>query len=206
MPFLSWGQSPRLRALGASDLGSRPPARAAAAHDELAADEEPVDPVRAGEDEPATGSAAPAELEPVDAPDGEVGAPARRERADVVPAEHGRAAARAEPERLARRHRPRPAATSRDEQRLLDLEEQVAALVRGRPVDAESDAHARVEHSRTGATPAPSRRFDVGQWATPVPVAAKRADVAVGEMHAVRAPDVRPASQPSRRYSTGVQP
>ena len=38
------------------------------------------------------------------------------------------------------------AAAARDEQRLLDLEHQVAALVRGRAVDAEADVHAGVEH------------------------------------------------------------
>ena len=44
--------------------------------------------------------------------------------------------------------------------------------------------------SRTGATPAPSRRFDVGQWATPVPVLANCAMSALGEVDAVGAPDV----------------
>ena len=45
----------------------------------------------------------------------------------------------------------RPAARAGDEQRLLDLEEQVAALVRRRAVDAEPDAHARVEQRRAPA-------------------------------------------------------
>ena len=42
----------------------------------------------------------------------------------------------------------------------------------------------------TGAIPAPSRAFDDGQCATPVRVSPKRATSRVGEMHAVREPDV----------------
>ena len=49
--------------------------------------------------------------------------------------------------------------------------------------------------SRTGATPAPSRRFEVGQCATPVPVAPKSWTVVRGEVDAVRAPHV-PAEPP----------
>ena len=45
--------------------------------------------------------------------------------------------------------------------------------------------------ARTGAMPAPSRPFDVGQCATPVPVARETADGVVGQVHAVRHPDVR---------------
>ena len=44
--------------------------------------------------------------------------------------------------------------------------------------------------SRTGATPAPSRRFEVGQWATPVPRRRELRDVRLREVDAVRAPDV----------------
>ena len=75
--------------------------------------------------------------------------------------EHRRAAARAEPERLACRQRLGPAAAARDEQRLLDLEGEVAALVRGRAVDAEADADARVEelaHRRDPGAEAQVRR------------------------------------------------
>ena len=108
-------------------------------------------------------------------PDRQVGLLARLQRADVVAAQDGRPAARAEPERLAGRHRRRAAAPARDEQRLLHLEEEIAALVRRGPVDAEADADAGVDAARTGATPAPRRRFDVGQWATPDPGRAKRA-------------------------------
>ena len=73
--------------------------------------------------------------------------------ADVVPRQHLGAAARSEPERLPGGHRLRPAAPARDEQRLPDVVEEVAALVRRRAVDAEPDAHARVRSS-----PAPARR------------------------------------------------
>ena len=44
--------------------------------------------------------------------------------------------------------------------------------------------------SRTGATPAPSRRFEVGQCATPVPVSPNRAISSAREVDAVGAPDV----------------
>ena len=44
--------------------------------------------------------------------------------------------------------------------------------------------------SRTGATPAPRRRFEVGQCATPVPVSPKRAMSVGREVDAVCAPDV----------------
>ena len=44
--------------------------------------------------------------------------------------------------------------------------------------------------SRTGATPAPSRRFEVGQWATPVPRRRELRDVGLREVDAMRAPDV----------------
>ena len=42
----------------------------------------------------------------------------------------------------------------------------------------------------TGAIPAPSRALEFGQWATPVPVAPKRRDLGVVEVHAVRQPHV----------------
>ena len=146
-----------------------------------------------------------AELETVDPPDGEVRALARLERADVVAAEHGGAAAGAEREGVADGHRRRPAAAAGDEQRLLDLEEEVAPLVRGRAVDAEPDAHVRAEEAAHGRDPAPRRRFDVGQCATPVPVSPKRR---IRRRAGGRsAHQTSPASQPSRsRYSTGVQP
>ena len=97
---------------------------------------------------PATRSSAPPSSSPSVAPDREVGLLARLERPDVVAAEHLRAAARREPERLARGHRLAAAAAARDEERLLDLHEQVAPLVRRGAVDAEPDAHAGVDAAR----------------------------------------------------------
>ena len=61
-------------------------------------------------------------------------------------------------------------------------------------------------YSRTGATPAPSRRFEVGQWATPVPDEAKSA-VSSAERCTQCAHQTSCPSQPrSVRYSTGVAP
>ena len=94
---------------------------------------------------PATGSAAPAELEAVHAPDREVGTLPRLEAADVGAAEGARAASRREPQGLARGHRAGPAAAAGDEERLLHLEEQVAPLVRRRPVDPEPDVDPGVD-------------------------------------------------------------
>ena len=118
-----------------------------------AADDQPVDAMRPADDQVADEILGAAELEPVRAPDGEVGALARRERADVVAAQHLGAAARREAQRVARGQRRRAAAAARDEQRVLHVDEEVAALVRGAAVDAEPDAHAGVEQS-----PAPARR------------------------------------------------
>ena len=104
------------------------------------------------------------------------------------------------------RQRRRAAAPARDEQRLLDLEEQVAALVRRRAVDAEPDAHARVDqvaHGRdAGPEPQVRRRAvrDAGA------AAAKLATSCV-ERWTQCAHHTSPASQPSdSRYSTGEQP
>src|SRR5207302_810979 len=84
------------------------------------------------------------ELDADRAPDRAVRALAGGRLADVVPAEDGCAAARAEPQGVACGERLRAVARARNEQGLLDLEEEVAALVRRRAVDAEADAHARV--------------------------------------------------------------
>ena len=60
--------------------------------------------------------------------------------------------------------------------------------------------------SRTGATPAPSLRFEDGQWATPVPVAANLA-MSRPERWTQCAHQTSSASQPNRsRYSTGRHP
>ena len=58
--------------------------------------------------------------------------------------------------------------------------------------------------SRTGATPAPSRRFEVGQCATPVPVVGEAPHVVASERWTQCAHQTSSASQPScSRYSTG---
>ena len=146
--------------------------------------------MRAGEDQPGHRVGGAAELEPVRRPDGEVGALARRDRADVVACQHLGAAARSQPDRLPCSHRLRPAAPARDEQRLLDVVEEVAALVRRRPVDAEPDAHARLQHRlhRRNARAEPQVRRGAVRDAG----AGRReaADLGIGQVHAVRAPDV----------------
>ena len=195
------------RAISSSSARTRRPSR----HDLLAADVEPVDPVRAPRGRARRpGSAAPASSSPS-------GAPARRRppacRARASRCRRGRAPRRRRASRAASAsrdgHRRRAAAAARDEQRLLDLEEQVAALVRRRAVDAEPDAaRPRRRASRTGATPraeAQVRRRAVRRRRRRL--AAKRATSGVGEVDAMRAPDV--AGEPAeRRRGTrpGVQP
>ncbi len=90
-------ESSRLHPMGTCDLGLVGVDERSSAHDVLALDDESVDAMRCGEHEPCDRVVRAAELERVRAPDGEVGALARLERADVVPAEHRCAAARAEP-------------------------------------------------------------------------------------------------------------
>ena len=88
--------------------------------------------------------------------DGEVGAHAWRDAADVVlAAEHARAAARREREDVARGHLcgtdvaterlDRPA-DAREQHRLARLGEQMRTVVAGAAVDADADRHAGVEH------------------------------------------------------------
>ena len=79
------------------DLGFVGAHEPALAHDVLAGDHQPVDAMRAAEDEAGDRVVGAGELEPVRPPDGEVGALARLERAEVVALQHRRAAARAEP-------------------------------------------------------------------------------------------------------------
>src|SRR3990170_546869 len=161
---------------------------AAVPYDLLAADVEAVHPVRAGEDEPGHRVVGAAELEAVGAPDCEVGALPRLDRADVVAPQDGGAAARAERERLARGHGFGPTAPARHEQRLLHLEEEIATLVRGGAVHAEPDPDAGVDHVAhgrdAGAEPEVRRRTvrDAGARA------GEGADVVAGEVDAVRTP------------------
>jgi hypothetical protein len=83
--------------MGTRNLALVRPDERPAADDVLASDNETVDAVRPGEDEPCDEVVRAAELEPVRPPHREVGLPAGLERADVVAAEHFGAAARREP-------------------------------------------------------------------------------------------------------------
>jgi hypothetical protein len=116
-----------------------------AAHDVVATDDEAIDPVWRREDEARNEILGSSELKAVGSPDGEVRTLAGLEGADVVATQHGCTASRPEAEGLAHGHRPGPATTARDEERLLHLGEQVAALVRRRSVDAEPDPDPGVE-------------------------------------------------------------
>ena len=79
------------------DLGFVGAHEPALAHDVLAGDHQPVDPMWATEDEACDRVGRARELEAVRPPDGEVGALARLERAEVVALQYRRAPARAEP-------------------------------------------------------------------------------------------------------------
>ena len=163
----------------------------AAVDDELAGDVEPVDAKRRREHEPSTGSSAPPSSSPSSRPNGEVGA-----RCPARSTPMSSRASTAAPPRVAIRSAsravravgpPRPRATSSacltSKQRSLRSFEAEPSTPRPTRTPASSIA-------RTGATPAPRRRLEVGQCATPVPVAAKRCDLRLREVDAVRAPDV----------------
>src|SRR5262245_61648901 len=120
-------------------------------------DDEVVDPVGAGEDEPGDRIVGTAELEPVRPPDGDVRALADFEGADVGAPKEGRSTSGRETQGFAHGHRIAAAATAGDEQRLLDLEEEVSALIRCGAVDTETDADVAIEEvahgSDTGSEP-----------------------------------------------------
>ena len=171
---------------------------AAVRDDLLAADEEPGDAVWAREHQAGDRVLGPAELEPVRPPDGEIRLLAGLDRADVVAREHLSAAAGAQPRRLARGQRLRAAAAAGDQQRLLDLESEVAPLVRGRSVDAESDRDACVHelpHRSDACTEPQVRRRAVSDAGAG---RGKPADLVVRQVDAVRAPRRRPANRGSR--------
>ena len=98
--------------------------------------------------------------------------PGSSEPISVVPAEHPGAADGGQLQRVAHGQRLRAAAGPGEQQRVPGLLEQRAGLVAGRAVDAEPDRHAGGPQVAVRAMPAPSRALDVGQCATPVPVAA----------------------------------
>jgi hypothetical protein len=160
------------------------------ADDFLPADVEPVGAVRRREDERGDGIVGPSELERVCPPDGEVGTAAGLERAEVVSAENLRAAAGREPERLPRRHRLRTASRPRHEERLPGLVEQVAALVRGRSVDADPDPDPLVEELAHRCNPGSQPHVGAGAVGDTGACLAHPADVRVAQMDAMRAPHV----------------
>ena len=148
-----------------------------------------------------------AELEPVGAPDRDVGALARLERADVVAAEHGGAAARREPQRLAGGHRRR--------RRRGRGRRAAPASPRGRGRCARSTPSRRrrarrARRRRAARGRARSRRRAAGSRSGSArrrrPGAANRRPRPV-ERWTQCAHQTSPSSQPTRsRYSTGVQP
>ncbi len=95
----------------------------AVADDVLAADEQPVHPVRSRKDKPRDRVPGPGQLEHVRSPNREVGAAAGLDRTQVAAAEEGGAAARGQPERLAHSQGGGPVPATSDEQRLLDLKQ-----------------------------------------------------------------------------------
>ena len=194
-------ESRRLQAVLARRSRPRRRGRAAVANDLLAADEQPVDAVRAAEDERRDRVVRP----------GRARAPSVRQTARSAhrPGSSAPMSSRrstAAPPRVPSRSASRaviaagPAAAARDEQRLLHLEDEVAALVRRGAVDAEPDADARVDAARAPARrrrPAGGSRS--GSARRRCPVSANRATSRVGEVDAVRAPDVlRRASRAAR--------
>ena len=155
---------------------------------------------------PATGSSAPASSSPSTRHTAKSAhLPASSEPMSSLP-QHRCTASRAEPDRVARRHRGTASPAARDEQRLLHLEEEVAALVRSRAVDAETDAHAGVEHvadrRHAGAEPQVRRRAVGDAGAGLANCAMSRSERCTQCAHQTSS-----ASHPRRsRYSTGRQP
>ena len=143
---ISYGsESFRLDTMVAHDLGLVGADERPAAHDVAPCDDEPVDAMRAGEHQTCDRIGRALQRKLVDRPDREVGPLARGELPEVVTAENGGAAAGAESNRVARGHRLRAAPAARNEQRVLHLEEEIAALVGRRAVHAEAHAHSGVE-------------------------------------------------------------
>ena len=199
-------QPSRLFAVLAGDLLLVCAHERAAADDVLAVDDEPVDPVRAAEHEVRDEIVGASELEAVRAPDREVGALPRlrasrcrrgaaHRRRRAWPAEARRA-------RSARRRRPGPRATSSAFFRSTKMSLRSFEALPSTPSPTRTWASSM---ARTGATPAPSRRFEVGQCATPTPASPKVA-TSSSERWTQCAHHTSSAIQPTRsRYSTGVQ-
>src|SRR5437879_4992675 len=144
-PGRSSGESCRLDAMFLRDLAFVGPEQVAVADDLVAPDIEPVDSMGAREDEPGDKIFGAAELEPVGPPDRQICTLPGRELTDVVASEHGRAAPRPESQRGAGSQRRRAAACACNEERLLDLEKEIATLIRGGAVDAQADTDVCIE-------------------------------------------------------------
>src|SRR6202165_5303966 len=132
-----------------------------------------------------------AECQAVGCEEGDVGALANLERADIVPAQARRPAAGGTPQRLTGAHRRGALARPGGEHGLARFGEQVAAVVRGRSVDGETDLDSGIDHlaawRKARAEP------HVRGW-TPGHTGPGRrhpADVRAIHMHAMRQPHVR---------------
>ena len=131
-------------------------------------------------------------VEVVEPPQHDVGELADLQRAElVVAAEAARAVQRAELQRLARTviaaGPPRSRATSSAWRS--SPPSSPASLDAAPSTPRPTGAPARTSGT-TGAIPAPSRALEDGQCATPVPRLAEARDLALGQVHAVREPDV----------------
>ncbi len=122
--------------------------------------------------------------------DDEIGRLPLLDRAALVTSENVGAAAGGQPDHALGRDRLRPVGQELDEKTVLELSEHVGRVVARAPVDGETHAHALSSISGTFATPDDRRMFDVGQCATPVPVAASSSQFVGLEVDAVREPDV----------------
>jgi outer membrane protein assembly factor BamD len=91
---------------------------------------------------------------------------------------------------LARGQRLRPAPAARDEQRLLDLEEEIAALVRRGSVDAQADLHAGVEHLAHGGDARAQAEVRGGAVGHAHSMLREARQLVGTHMDAVRAPDI----------------
>src|SRR6266516_6919062 len=172
------------------DLALISPCKVAVTDDLFAVDVEAIHSVGSRQDEPSDEIVRAAELEAIRPPDGDVCALAWRELADVIATKYRRAAPCAEPQGLADIHCLRAATGARDEQGLLDLDEEVAALVRGRPVDTESDPYICIEQLAHPRDSRPESHVGGGAMRDAHALRTERLDVVVREMHAVRAPHI----------------
>src|ERR671934_1617963 len=81
----------------------------------------------------------PAVREAIDGEERDIGALTGLDRADVIASQAGRAAPRGNPQRIAGAHRRGPLARPRGQECLASFGEQVAAVIRRRTVDRETD-------------------------------------------------------------------